>query len=189
MTNHGDSPMTPTGSAIPALASDQAIPDRVLRSGEQIILIVKPSVWFVLLNSIQPLVILGIMIAVAASGDAIGVAMNARIRNGLLLGLILGLGLTLTLSCCRWFGRLYVLTDRRLLRISGIARVNVYECELARISSVDVVQTFGERIVGIGSLKFQIKDNPYSNPEWVNLAQTQHIADEVRTAVSRAKNF
>ena len=183
--------MTPAGSAIPAVASDQAIPERILRDGEQIILTVKPSAWFILLNSIQPLIILGAMVVFVAFIDTIGLRMASEIRSGFLLGLPLAMGLTLLLSCFCWIGRVYVLTDRRLLRISGfpVARVNVYECELSRISGVDVVQGIGERIVGIGSLKFTIEDNPYSNPDWINIAQVQNIAEEVRAAVSRARKF
>ena len=181
--------MTPAGSATPAVASDQAIPERVLRDGEQIILTVKPSVWFILLNSMQPLIILGAMIAFVASVDVIGLRLAGEIRRGLLLGLLLGMGLTLLLSCFRWVGRLYVLTDRRLLRISQIFRVNVFECELSRISGVDIVQGVAERIVGIGSLKFEIEDNPYSNPDWTNIAQTQNVAEEIRAAVSRARKL
>jgi hypothetical protein len=181
--------MTPAGSAIPAIASDQAIPERILRDGEQIIFAVKPSAWFILLNSIQTLIILGLMTVFVASVDAIGVSLMTEIRRGLLLGLPLAMGFTLLLSCFRWVGRLYVLTDRRLLRICGFAaaRVDVYECELARINSVDVTVGIAERIMGIGSLKFEIEDNPYSNPDWINIAQIQNVAEEVRAAVSRAK--
>ena len=181
--------MTPAGSAISAVASDQAIPERILRDSEQIIFTVKPSAWFILLNSIQTLIVLGLMTAFVASVDAIGVSLMAEIRRGLLLGLPMAMGFTLLLSCFRWLGRLYVLTDRRLLRISGFAaaRVNVYECELGRINSVDVVQGIPERIVGIGSLKFKIEDNPYSNPDWINIPQIQSVAEEVRAAVSHAR--
>ena len=105
--------MTPAESAIPAVASDQAIPERILRDGEQIILTVKPSAWFVLLDSAQTLIILGVMIVFVASVDMIGVFLTAEIHRGLLLGLSLGMGLTLLLSCLRWVGRVYVLTDRR----------------------------------------------------------------------------
>ena len=183
--------MTPAESAIPAIAPDQAISERILRDGEQIILTVKPSAWFILLSSIQPLVILGVMMVFVASVDIMGLRMSSEIRSGFLLGLPMAMGLTLLLSCLRWVGRVYILTDRRLLRISGFAaaRVNVYECELSRISSVDVVQGVGERVVGIGSLKFKIEDNPYSNPDWINIAQVQDIAEEVRAAVTRARKF
>ena len=178
--------MTPAGSAISAVASDQAIPERILRDGEQIIFTVKPSAWFILLNSIQTLIVLGLMTVFVASVDAIGLSLMTEIRRGFLLGLPMAMGFTLLLSCFRWLGRLYVLTDRRLLRISGVARVNVYECELSRISSVDVVQGIHERIVRIGSLKFKIEDNPYSNPDWINIPQVQNVAEEIRAAVSRA---
>ena len=77
--------MTPAGSAIPAVASDQAIPERILRDGEQIIFAVKPSAWFILLNSIQTLIILGLMTAFVASVDVIGVSLMTEIRRGLLL--------------------------------------------------------------------------------------------------------
>ena len=179
--------MTPAESAIPTAVSDQVIPERILRDGEQVILAIKPSTWFIFLNSIQTLIILGLMVVFVASVDAIGVSLMTEIRRGFLLGLLLAMGFTLMLSCCRWSGRLYVLTDRRLLRISGVVRVNVYECELSRINSVDVVQGIGERIVGIGSLKFAIEDNPYSNPGWINITQVQNVADEVRAAVTHAK--
>jgi len=181
--------MTPAESAIPAVALDQAIPERVLRNGEQVILTVKPSAWFILLNVTQPLIILCAMLVFVAFVEVIGFGMAAEIRSGLLLGLLMGIGLTLLLSGVRWFGRLYVLTDRRLLRICGITRVNVYEFELSRISEVGVAAGIGERIVGIGSLKFRVEDNPYTNPDWVNIAQIQNVAEEVRAAVTRARKM
>lgn len=178
--------MTPAESAIPAVVSDQAIPERILRDGEQIILAVKPSAWFILLDSIQTLIILGVMAAFVMLIDVVGIYLPAEIRRGLLMGLLLGIGLTVLFSGFRWLGRLYVLTDRRLLRIYGFVRVSVYECELSRISSVDVIAGLAERIVGIGSLRFEIKDNPYTNPDWINISHVQNVAEEVRAAVSRA---
>jgi membrane protein YdbS with pleckstrin-like domain len=165
--------------------TEVVLADRILRDGEQIILTVKPSACYVVLSSWPVLLVT----AVVAGAFALTNTWNSATPSLQVVlpacAAIAGLGLMV--AAVRWLGRLYVLTNRRILRLRGVVRVDVFECELSRISGVAVVRGRAERMVGLGSLEFAVDGNPYAEPDWINIHQPDAVAEEVRKAIARCR--
>lgn len=168
----------------PAIAMDLAA-ERQLQDGEAIILAVKPSRWFVLLAS-WPVVLLALMVAGAtwAAGEFYGAKEDPR----LVVLVCSGVACTrVTIACFQWHARLYILTDRRVLRIRGILREDVYQCPLKDIRDLRLVVTLPERPLGVGTLLFQ-RDKPDNNEgDWFHLARPAEVERAVREALSRTR--
>src|SRR5438067_7160997 len=95
---------------------------QVLRDGELILLLLRPSRWFILLTSLR-------FLAIAAILMALTVIFEDRLhgkRQYLEIGVLLILG-RLSWAVLQWMGRLYILTDMRIIRLSGVFHVDVFD--------------------------------------------------------------
>jgi hypothetical protein len=185
--NSGRGAVNPAGGAATLSAAAAEIPRTVLQGGEEIILAVRPSLWFIFLRSLPGGAILVVIVAalwiVERFGRGLPVATGAVL---LALGLFFAI-LVFIRAAIQWTGRLYVLTNRRLLTFRGGFTPDVYECPLARVSDVVVVHYGCERVLGVGSAAFTIEANPYARPGWIHIRRIDDVVDEVRRAVARAR--
>ena len=163
-----------------ALAQDR------LENGEAIILTVRPSGWLILLMS-WPLLV-GVA-AVAAVSLAARQYMAYDVDNRMVVLICLAVGaMRLTIACCQWQGRMYILTDRRVMRIKGVFHEDCYQCPLKKIRQVLVSSTLPERIVSVASLIFErIDDKPVPDADWVCLTNPEEVLQAVEDAFRRAK--
>lgn len=59
--------------------------------------------------------------------------------------------LALAWQTLEWWARTYLLTDRRVVRVSGVLRQVVIEVPLPRVQQVMMYRSFRERICGLGT--------------------------------------
>ena len=191
--------MTP--SADPANLALPAVPtaERLLHDGELIILAVKPSPWSILLNSGPVLILSGLVaaagwfgrntLAAVLPGQAVALACAAA---ALLRLLVAGL---------QWTGRLYLLTNLRVMRIRGVLRADVVQCPLRRILAVAVAAGRTERFLGVGNLCFRTDRTSAAPPSgaapgglheapdisWTQIARPAEVQRMVEDAIGRAR--
>ena len=79
--------------------------------------------------------------------------------------------------------RLYVLTDRRILRVRGVFRRSVVDCPLDRIQHITLTRLFRERLTGLGTLGFATAGNDGVEAYWAMIANPVERLDIVRRAV------
>lgn len=170
------SPQAPPQATLGATA-EVMLADQLLGDGEQIILTARPSLWFILLSSLPVLAVLAALALLGAT--ALAESFGPILPPGCLILAVVQLGL----ASLRWLGRLYVLSNLRVMRISGLVRHDVYDIDLARILDVQVIQSRLEKPLALGSLQFRLADNPYAEPGWVNLPQAHAVAEEIRRAI------
>jgi uncharacterized membrane protein YdbT with pleckstrin-like domain len=177
MSSPDASPQATLGATAEIMLADQLLGD-----GEQIILTARPSPWFILLSSLP------ILAGLLAATVLLAASQAQSVRPILLPGCLLLGGLQLAFASLRWLGRIYVLTNLRVMRISGLIRHDVYDIDLARILDVQVTRSRLERPLGLGSLQFRLADNPYAEPGWVNLPDADAVAEEIRRAIHHRRN-
>jgi hypothetical protein len=93
----------------------------------------------------------------------------------------------LTWSTLQWMGRLYILTDLRILRLAGVFTVDAYECPLRRIARTRIVRTSRERIVGVGSIEIIPQDEERAIDTWQTVARPKEVHETIVAAINRAK--
>ena len=177
------SPLAEQAGAVPAVGAFAA--EKLLHEGEVVILAIKPSGWSVLLVSMPVL---------AAAGALTGAACLAEGRFGgypatravVLLCAAAGF-LRCLIACFQWVGRLYLLTNLRVMHIRGVLRPDVAQCPLRRIAGATVAAGPGERLLGVGSLLFEAVDGGLCEPAWDHVASPAELRKTVEEALRRAR--
>jgi hypothetical protein len=153
----------------------------ILRDGELVLLILKPSLWFIAFNSLVFALIIGFTAAASALIDH---RMHDHFYFEAALFVITG---RLMWSVLQWMGRLYILTDQRVLRITGIFSVEVFDCPLRKVVRARMVSTAREKLVGVGSIEIIPSDEAMPSAIWQTIAKPKEILDRLRAAITRAK--
>jgi membrane protein YdbS with pleckstrin-like domain len=131
----------------------------LIPDGEIIILAVRPSRWFIVLSVAALLVLLA---ATAALGWWIDVGGAGFLPTGV-LGIAVsyvplvatgGAALLVGWQGLEWLTRIYVLTDRRVMRVSGVLRQTTVDMPLRRVQHVILYRSIRERLFGLGTLGF-----------------------------------
>ena len=175
-------------SAEPAAACSPAmvgVPARLLADGEIVILAIKPSGWFILLQSLP-------MLAVAAAVAAAVWCFKDRLfgppatQTVVLTACTAVACAAVLLAGLGWMSRLYVLTDRRVLRVRGLLREEVCHCPLREIAEVMLAASTMERLLGVGSLYFRRSSKPEAM-DWLHIARCAEVRQIVTDAIGRAR--
>ena len=166
-----------------APATAAMLPAELLQPGEIIILLLKPSPWFILLSPLKTLLFIALatftLIAVRQAGY-VGMP-QAQI---VLLGLATAV-LRLFWQFLDWLSRVYVLTDQRVIRVMGVMRVSVFECPLSQIQNTNLLFSIRERFFGLGTIAFATAGTGGYEAFWVMLAKPMDVHQKVVQAIRR----
>ncbi|MFP4104897.1 MAG: PH domain-containing protein [Phycisphaerae bacterium] len=184
--------MTPSAEPTPTQAADATealtVPQEVLQDGEVVILAVKPSRWFVLLASgpawLVALAILAIRYLTAAFID-FSQAISTQSVFWICFGLVM---LRVIYACLQWSGRLYILTNMRVIRIRGVFRPNVIDIPLRHVEEVEQAATVPERRLACGSLIFHGDEDRFpATMVWMTIANLQEVRELVEETIRRSR--
>ena len=171
--------------AAPAATSLATLLTRhILRDGELVILILKPSIWFVPLSSIKFIAaVLIFMIAAKVFDDHLPYNPFVYVETGVFL-----LAGRLMWAVQQWTARLYVLTDMRILRIAGVFSVNIFDCPLRKVAQVRLASNLRERLCGVGSIEIIPQDETCAPGVWQTIGKPHQVLEHVQTAIRKAKH-
>lgn len=167
------------GQANPAVL----LPEQLLQPGEVIVLALKPSLWFILLGSLRFLaVVIAAAMILAWLRQIEVLAVN---RQDLILatgGLIM---LRLFWQFLEWLSRVYVLTDRRVVRVKGVIQVDVFEASLKQIQHTQTHFTLLERIFALGTIGFATAGTAVPEAYWLMIARPLEVHQTVVRTLER----
>ena len=183
---HAEGEATPghAGDEVADRRAAQMLPAELLQPGEIIILLIKPSLWYVVLGSLGSLAAIGVVYVVARWLDAVGFA--ALSRRDLLLLAIGAAAVRLFWQFLEWLSRVYVLTDRRVIRVKGVLRISVFEAPLRKIQHTLVQFTVRERLFGLGTIGFTTAGTGAVEAAW---EMVPHPLDVHRTVVEALNRY
>lgn len=160
------------------------LPPQLLQNDEAIVLLLKPSPWFVLLESLGTLAVLAL--ALAASLTLINLQLIEGAQRDLVFATI---GLVAVLKIfwqfLEWLSRIYVLTDRRMIRVKGVLRVQVFEATLRNIQHTTTVFSIRERLFSLGTLAFATAGTGVHEAAWTMIAHPLKVNQIVTQTLSR----
>ena len=145
----------PAVEATPVTIAKTAVKLEMLDGDEVIQLSIKPSLWFIPLVSLNWLLMVGVL----ATGIAL-VMPPGWTREGLVgFQVLIGIAVVrIGIAMLQWASRLYVLTNRRVMRFRGVLNVNVMERRLAKISAVELHTLWHGRALRLGSIRMRAAD-------------------------------
>jgi len=175
-------------SAQSASASEPAVAqaaERLLADGEVIVLALKPSGWFVLLASLPVLLL---ALAAAAGAFVAGARLEGRLIERVIFLACAAAGvLRLLAAMMQWHGRLYVLTNRRVIRLAGVLREDLYHCPLRLVRQVFLTATAGERLAGAGSLVFETDGEGPPGTTWACIPRPTEVRRIVEETIRASR--
>lgn len=159
------------------------LPSSLLQDGEVVILLLKPSPWYLLLGSLKSLAGVAIVLAAVLWLDSLGYRFVGR-RDLVLLAIFV-VGGRLFWQFLEWLSRIYVLTDRRVIRVKGVIRVQIFEAQLSQIQHTETLFSLRERLFGLGSIGFATAGTAVTEAYWEMLARPLDVHRIVVQTLSR----
>jgi hypothetical protein len=169
----------------PATTALAAVLSRhIIRDGEIVILLLKPSIWFIALSSLRFAAIVLLVMGATRIFDDYLPPINklAMIEAGVFL--ILG---RLTWATLQWTSRLYVLTDMRIVAISGAFNAQVFECPLRKVARTRVIYSSRERITRLGSIEIIPVAEDAPAFLWQTIARPRLVHEQIVATINKAK--
>lgn len=175
---------TPEAPELSAERIETALPTGLIADDEVIILMLRPSLLYVVLSALASLTViavvtltlalLAIRIAWIPWSETAAYALGAAVASARLLW-----------QCLEWWGLIYVLTDRRVMRRSGVLRVSVFEARLRNIQHTSVFQPLRERLFGLGSIGFATAGSDVFDAFWEMVRQPFAVHKVVVETIQR----
>ncbi|MCW5775518.1 MAG: dephospho-CoA kinase [Phycisphaeraceae bacterium] len=149
--------------------------------GERTLVSLRPSALSIVLRSVVPIAALGVLALAlawpAARGGVPGVAVAAG-WTVLAVG-----GLKLLWETAVWASRRYTLTDRRVVRVSGVLRRVTVEARLERVQHVVLYRSLGERLLGLGTIGFATAGTDTIEVAWVMIGRPREMWVKAKEAI------
>ena len=169
----------------PMLARASAmLPAELLQPGEVIILLLKPSAWFILLVPLRFIAVTLLCTALAVLLDRKGYDLGAD-RYDLALIALGVIGVRLFWQVLDWLGRVYVLTDQRVIRIRGVLNVQVFECPLQKVQQTDLILPLMQRFFWLGTIGFATAGTAVHEAYWFMIARPLEVHAKVVETMRR----
>lgn len=159
------------------------LPADLLQPGEIIILFLKPSPWYILLAPLASLAAMTILVLLAIQFNN-WLNLGISQRDLVLLGVAL-VGVRLFWQFLEWLSRIYVLTDRRIIRIKGVLRVQVFETPLKNIQHTYALFSLRERLFGLGTMAFTTAGTAFIEATWEMVARPLQVHKQIVQTLNR----
>ncbi len=154
----------------------------VLRDGELILLTLKPSRWYIAISSLRFIAGVVLILGALQLSRAPGVSIRYFVDAGLF-----AISCRVMWAIVTWMARLYVLTDQRILRISGVFNIEIFDCPLRKVARVRLVRPLIERVLRLGTIEIEPCDTSRSGCAWQTVSRPKLVLETIQSALRRAK--
>jgi hypothetical protein len=155
----------------------------IVRDGEVVLLVLKPSFWFILLSSLRFIA----TVAIFAMG---AITLEGRYNREwfyLEAAIFLVAG-RIMFSVLQWMGRMYVLTDMRVIRLSGVFKLEIFDCALRKVARTQITTSLKERLCGTGSIEITPADETCPPGVWQTIRRPREVHELIVATINKAKH-
>ena len=164
--------------------AENLLPADLLDGNEIVILAFKPSLWFVVFVSFRwVLASVLVIFLIGFCGCRVPFLGPRTVAEGAAAFAAARVGFALL----QWVSRLYVLTNRRILRLRGVFNIDLFECSLSKVQNTFLTFAWYERLVGLGSICFATAGTDGIEAAWLHLNRPLEVHQQVRSAIERAQ--
>ena len=160
------------------------LPEGILQDDEVVLLLVRPSTLFVLLGSLGGLTTIAVVTLIVAM-LTIRFTWIPLVEVQVYAAGVAAAAARLLWQTLDWIGRLYILTDRRVIRRVGVLHVNVFETSLRSIQHTSVFRILRERLFGLGTIGFATAGSDVFDAFWVMVRNPFVVHKTVLEAIER----
>jgi uncharacterized membrane protein YdbT with pleckstrin-like domain len=171
-------------TGLPVEQAEALLPADLIHDDEVIILLLRPSLLYIPLSVLGSLAVIMIVALVLALISIKFPVVGWNETQAYALGVALGCA-RMGWQVLEWWSRIYVLTDRRIIRRMGVLRVAVFETQLKNIQHTSVFARLRERFFGLGSIGFATAGTDVFEAFWVMIARPFQVHRIVVETVER----
>lgn len=144
----------------------------MIEPGEVIVAVWRPSLAWIALRSVRAVALIACATLLAAA--AAGWSGQAWSQPILQVGAVLALARAAA-ALAEWASRIYVLTDRRVLRRRGVLAPTVYSGNLNAIRRIELLQAGIDRALGTGTITFSSRAEGAYDAAWVMVPRAADV--------------
>lgn len=171
-----------TPASIYVRGATSVIPQKLITDGETVILAIKPSLWFILLVSGRWLIAAALTVIAAHLLEPV---LEYRFTTRIVQFAVLASAVRLLIGTMEWLGRVYVLTDRRIMRLKGVIHIDLFECQLSRIQQVVLSLPLAERALFCGTIVFYTAGTDMPDAAWQTVARPAAVYQTVLETIEK----
>ncbi len=174
-------------SEAPELSAQRvnAVPAGLVHVDEIVILLLRPSLLFIPLACLSSVTLIAIVtLALALLATKLSSWIPWEDTHAYALGAVLAAA-RLAWQALDWWGRLFVLTDRRIIRRMGVLHVSAFEAPLKNIQHTSVFRLMRERLFGLGTIGFATAGSDVFDAFWMMVRQPFAVHRVVVDAIHR----
>ncbi len=164
---------------------DALVPEEVLDDGEIVLLALRPSGWAAVIESrlvVVPALLAAGVVATLLQTSVLHWSANARLA---LMACLLAAVFRLASAAFQWGGYLYVLTNRRAIRLRGTVRRELQHVRLVDVAQAELTEFPAQRLFSVGSIEFRRSPQDLPDLGWAHLASAPEVLEMVREALDR----
>jgi len=90
--------------------------------------------------------------------------------------------LRLVWQTLEWRSRLYILTNKRVIRVAGVLRQHVADAPLRNVQHLTVYRSLRERAFGLGTVGINTSGTAFTEMFWLMQSNPQQVMAEIRRA-------
>ena len=181
---HAAADAEPEVEVIDEIRLVSTLPAQLLQPEELIILLLKPSPWFIVLTSLRSLAVLTVMLLGAFVLDARNISIGLG-RSDMTLVYLALVGLRLGWQFLEWLSHVYVMTDQRVIRVRGFFRVHVFEAPLSTITHTESLFSIRERLFALGTIGFATAGTARVEAYWMMVNKPRDVHQKILQTLSR----
>ena len=152
----------------------------IVRDGEIILLTLKPSLWTIFFGTL-PAIGIALITMIGATLWA-----QHHVHVGVEIGMMLIAGRA-AWAILSWTGKLYLLTDMRIVRISGVFNPQIHDIPLRKVARTRLTASFRERLWRLGSIEIIPESDQWPWSIWQTIPCPRQIDETIRRTIARAK--
>jgi hypothetical protein len=88
----------------------------------------------------------------------------------------------------QWMGRMYVLTDMRVIRLAGVFKLEIFDCALRKIARTQITTSPKERLCGTGSIEIIPADETCPAGVWQTIRRPREVHELIVATINKAKH-
>jgi uncharacterized membrane protein YdbT with pleckstrin-like domain len=162
------------------------VPEQILHDDEVVLILTKPSLWFILFTSfrfILTFVLLGIL-AVRVSQIASYTAYSPQTIA--LITVVACMG-RLVWALLVWTSHTYMLTNQRVVTIKGVVNVRMFQAHLRKVQRTSLFQPLLLRLFSTGTIGFATAATNDFDSTWVMIARPLETHESIVAAINKAQ--
>jgi hypothetical protein len=175
---------TAGGQAVTPELVHAMVPAQILHEDEIVLLLAKPSLFWILYSSAPFLLATALLGILAAQVSNLA---NVTPYTVSLIAVLVATG-RLIWALLVWTSHIYMLTNIRILTIKGVINVHMFQAHLRKIQSTRVYRPLGQRLFSTGTLGFSTAAAAGA-PEstWTMIHRPLETHEQILAAIHKSK--